>query len=125
MKKNRAIVAEHVEIRIAIVIIVAHGHAHAKKTFGANTALFSYIRKGSISVVPIQGVSKPMRRIVNLRCRTVDQIQIQQSILIVINPPAPRANGFNKVFLGSGGVVVAECNPRLMRDIPILHLYWE
>jgi hypothetical protein len=81
---------------------------HAEKSLGADARLRGYVRERAVSVVPVERASQWRSWLEDLGCRTIHQIEIEQAVLIVVDPGAARAHGFNQVFLAGCSVLVAE-----------------
>ena len=111
----------HIKIGPSIVVEVTHGHSHPV-ALSRYPGLGRDLSEGPVFVVPIQGMAgwnagrgMPMST-------TVDQIDVQPSIVVVIYKGGSSAHGFNQVFLRSGTVFMGPDNPGLAAHVNKLNL---
>src|SRR5438309_179474 len=104
--ENGTPIAADKEIGKAVVVKIADSYTHSEEAFSAYACALRDIGKCAISIVVVKRASQETRRFVGLSCRAVHQVKIEQSVLIVIDPSAPRAHGFNQKFLGRSGIIV-------------------
>ena len=106
--ENAAAVTADEQVGEAIIVVVAHRDAHPEQALGSDAGCHCYVGESSITIVPVERASQRVRRSVDLRRGSVYQVEIKQSVLVVVDPAASRTHGLDQVLLRGGGVVVLE-----------------
>src|SRR5580692_4011881 len=110
-------VAEHEEVRESVVVVVADRNAHTKQAFSTNPGAFRNIAKGTVAVVLIQGAPQWPPRGIQARGGPIRKIDIQQTILVVIDPPTTRTHRFNQILFNRSRIVMNKRKARRTCDI--------
>src|SRR5579864_7576718 len=110
--ENASAVTHHEQIRESIVVIVAYSHSHAEKSLSADASLSCDLSKASISVIPVQSAPQRPLRAVDAGSCAIHEVEIEESILVVVNPAASGTHGLGQVLLGGSCIVVLESDSR-------------
>ena len=88
-------IAEYEQIGEAVVVVVTHGYAHSEQTLSAYASADGDIGEGAIAVVAVKRASQRLPGAVRGGRRAIYEVQIQQAILVVVDPTAACAHGFD------------------------------
>src|SRR5690348_7252309 len=86
--QNAPAISKNKQVREAIIVVIAHSHTHAEKTFRSYACFLRNVAESAVAIVTIQSASQGAFWLIDSRCRSVSQVQIQQSILVIVNPSA-------------------------------------
>ena len=115
--ENGAAIAGHVKIRVAVVVVVSDGDALPVVSRAADAGLFGDVGKGSVAVVVIQRRAQRMRWLINIRGRRLNEIQIQQAVLVVVDPAHARAHCLQVILFVRLRGVLHESDSRSLADV--------
>src|SRR6185437_11765669 len=115
--KNAPAVSANKKVGEAVVIVITDCHTHPEQTFCADTRFRSHIGECSIAIVSVKRAAQWMCRCIDLGCRSVDEIKIEQAILVIVDPRASGPHGLDQVLLGTGRIVVNKGDSGRARDI--------
>ena len=113
--KDRPPVAGDVEVRIPIIVVVTHRHALGIQSGGADSSLLGDINKSPIALVAIERGTQWVRRLIPRGLGRLDDLEVQPSVLVVIDPAQAAAQGFQIVLVLAECVVVLEVNAAASR----------
>src|SRR5205807_7340136 len=106
--ENAPPIAEDQQVGKSVIVIVTHRNPHAEQPLSADPGSSSDVAEGAISVVPVKRASQGVFRAVRGGGCAVDQIEIEPSVLVIVNPAATRAHGFDQILLRRKCVVMSE-----------------
>ena len=119
MIENGTAVAGDIQIGIAIIVEVADSNALAVVAFTAHAGFFRDVGESSVAVVVIKRAAQRMRRLVDVGCGRLDEVQIHEAVLIVVDPSDTGSHGFEVIlFVGLRGVLL-ESDLRAFADIGV------
>ena len=120
--KNATVVTQDHQVGKSVIVVVTDRHPHPEKPLGTHAPAFGDVGKRAISVVAVEGRPQRLPRFVSLCRRAVHHVKIEESVLVVVDPAASSAHGFDQVFLRGRCIVVPELNPCGARNIHESHL---
>ena len=100
-----------------VIVVIANSHAHPEKSFGSDSSFGRDVGEGAVAIVVVKSAAQRLLRSVHAGGGAIDQVQVEQTVLVVVDPAAAGAHGFDQILLRRSRVVVAEVNARLCRDV--------
>jgi len=96
------------DIGPTVVVEVADGDSHAV-AFALDASLFGDVGEGAVAVVVEEAVPIAGRFLLQGRdCGTVDEVNVQPAVVIVVDQADAGDHGFGLVLVGCGGAVGGE-----------------
>ena len=99
MVEDGAAVSGHVEVGVAVVVEITDGDALAVKSFGADAGLFRHFGKRPVSVVAVKRGMQGPRGLIDVGRGGLDEVEVEQPVLIVINPAEAGAHRLEVILL--------------------------
>jgi hypothetical protein len=90
--QDASAVPEDNQVGESVVVIVAHGHPHAEQAFGTDTRFSGDVSESAVSIIPVKRASQGLPRAVHASGRAIHKIEIEEPVLVVINPAAARTH---------------------------------
>src|SRR5262249_35921854 len=115
-------ISRNIEIRKAVVIEIAHCNTLAVMTLTGDSRFFRDIRESSIPVIVIKRAANRMRWFVKVRRGGLSEVQVHQTVLIVVDPSHPGSHGLEVVLLFGLSRVLSEADIRALPNVN--ETYW-
>src|ERR1700733_14583822 len=103
--EDQSPVGGHQKIGPTVTVIVRGGHSNAEVS-ASNASLLSYLSKCAIVIVVIQGVMQGRGGRKKVGRSTVDEVQINPTIIVVVKDGYTRTHRLGKIAARRHGIVV-------------------